>query len=100
MEYGWTGGDLCCCRIYLGTSGGCLLLDFGMGEKPEVRVLVRGGYMEGFFTISPIAVSWRYFGACFHVWNHVLWVKLYTSYQSKTIRIAVSAVIGRSTSSP
>jgi hypothetical protein len=35
----------------------------GMGVKPEVGVLVRGGYMEGFVMISPFLVSWRYFGA-------------------------------------
>jgi hypothetical protein len=56
-------------------------------------VLVRCGYMEGFVTISP-------FGAWFYVWNRVLWVKLYTSDQSKTIQIVVPAVIGWSTSSP
>jgi hypothetical protein len=72
----------------------------GLGVKPEVGVLIRGGYMEGFVMISSFAVSWRYFGAWFNVRNHVLWVKLYTSDQSKTIRIAVPAVIGRSTSSP
>ncbi len=71
---------------FLGTSGGCLLLDFGVGAKPEVGVLVRGGYMEGFVMISSFAVSWRYFGAWFNVRNHVLWGKLYTSDQSKTIR--------------
>jgi hypothetical protein len=35
----------------------------GMGVKPEVGVLVRGGYMEGFVTISPFVVSRWYFGA-------------------------------------
>jgi hypothetical protein len=68
--------------------------------KPEVGVLVSGGYMEDFVTIYPFAVSWRYLGAWFHVRNCVLWVKLYTSDQSKTILIAVPAVIGRSSSSP
>lgn len=53
------GGTLCCFRIYLGMSEGCLLLDFGVGAKPEVGVLVRDGYMEGFVTISSFAVSWQ-----------------------------------------
>ena len=43
---------------------------------------------------SPFAMPWWYFGAWQHVWNRVLWVQWYTSGQSKTIRIAVPAVMG------
>ena len=49
---------------------------------------------KGIVTISPFAVPWWYFGAWQHVWNRVLWVQWYTSGQSKTIRIAVPAVMG------
>ncbi len=57
MEYGWTGKrsmllpDLP--RHERGLPTACL----GVGVKPEVGMLVRGGYMEGFVTISPFAVS-------------------------------------------
>ncbi len=50
-----------------------------MGVKLVVGVLVRGGYMDGFVTISPFVVSWRYFGTWEYVWNRVLSIKLYTS---------------------
>jgi hypothetical protein len=49
---------------------------------------------KGIVTISPFAVPWWYFGAWQHVWNRALWVQWYISSQSKTIRIAVPAVMG------
>lgn len=58
------------------------------------RVLSRFPPLQCLVMISPFAMPWWYFGAWQHVWNRVLWVQWYTSGQSKTIRIAVPAVMG------
>ena len=86
---------------------GCPAAGFTAAQEGTAHCLLRGGgetlawcgwlgegYVEGLVTISPFAMSWWYFGAWRHVWNRVLWVQWYTSGQSKTIRIAVPAVMG------
>ncbi len=63
MEYGWTGRRSMLLPDLPRHECGLPIACIGMGVKPEVGVLVRGGYMEGFVMISPFLVSWRYFGA-------------------------------------
>ena len=70
------------CRVYKGV----LMIQ----ERCAVVECVVRGVLSQLLSEVP----WWYFGAWQHVWNRVLWVQWYTSGQSKTIRIAVPAVMG------
>src|SRR5512137_2803248 len=66
----------------------------GVGVKPEVWCAwLEGGYAKGPVTasIQYVVVACRCTETCR---GAVFWVQLYTSDQSKTIRIAVPAVMG------
>ncbi len=71
----------------------CLL---GTGANPEVWCDRLEGVMRRVLSRPLSGMSWWHVGAR----EHVLWVQLYTSNQSKTIRIAVPAVMGGRPDSP